>query len=162
MIMEEFNELGVPALKQKLMTCCHCEAWVDRVLDQMPFTSAGQLAEVCQQMWQQADEEEILEGFSGHPQIGDLDALRDKYANAEQGQITTADDATIIDLGERNAEYRDKFGFIFIVCATGKSAAEMLQLMEARIGNTRQTELESGAREQGAIMALRLAQLIEG
>ena len=117
MIIEEFNELGVPALQPALMTCCHCEAWVDRVLGRLPFSSTGQLAEVCQEMWRQADEAEILEAFSGHPQIGDLDALRDKYANAEQGQIAAADDATLIALGERNAEYRDKFGFpnLFIV-----------------------------------------------
>ena len=101
----------------------------------------------------------MQEAFQGHPQIGDLAALLNKYASTastEQGQVVEADEAVLIALGERNREYLDKFGFIFIVCATGKSAAEMLGLLEARIGNDRETELANGAIEQGKIMRLRL------
>ncbi|MFT4799054.1 MAG: 2-oxo-4-hydroxy-4-carboxy-5-ureidoimidazoline decarboxylase, partial [Candidatus Azotimanducaceae bacterium] len=109
--------------------------------------------------WQRATEEEILEAFTAHPQIGDLDALRNKYAftaNAEQGQISGTDEETLVVLRDDNRAYLERFGFIFIVCATGKSAAAMLELLQARLPNDRATELTNGAHEQWLITELRL------
>ncbi|MFT7246626.1 MAG: OHCU decarboxylase, partial [Candidatus Azotimanducaceae bacterium] len=114
---------------------------------------------------QLATEVETLEAFTAHPQIGDLDALRNKYANtanSEQGQISAADEETLIALRDENQTYLARFGFIFIVCATGKSAAEMLELLQTRLLNDRATELENGAQEQWLITELRLNYLFEG
>ncbi|MDA8879727.1 hypothetical protein N9I26_01275 [Pseudomonadales bacterium] len=99
----------------------------------------------------------------GHPQIGDMDALRNKYAvsaNREQGQITDADEVTLTELAELNQQYLADHGFIFIVCATGKSALEMLGLLKSRIDNTREQEIENAAREQGEITLLRIEKLL--
>lgn len=114
--------------------------------------------------WRRATEEEILEAFSGHPQIGDMNALRDKYAStasAEQGQVIDAAEVVLLALRQQNQVYLEKFGFIFIICATGKSASEMLALLEERVNNRPDEELANGAIEQGKIMNLRLSILLE-
>mgnify|MGYP002636556916 CR=1 FL=1 len=159
MRFEQFNALGAIEVHETLLACCQCSAWAIRVAQAMPFDSIKELKKCCALQWRVATEAEILEAFSGHPQIGDLNALRNKYqttASAEQGQVTDADEAVLLHLSNLNQIYKDRFGFIFIVCATGKSAAEMLSLLEDRIDNPRAVELVIGAREQGAIMALRL------
>jgi 2-oxo-4-hydroxy-4-carboxy-5-ureidoimidazoline decarboxylase len=92
-----------------------------------------------------------------------MDALRNKYAvsaNREQGQITDADEVTLTELAELNQQYLADHGFIFIVCATGKSALEMLGLLKSRIDNTREQEIENAAREQGEITLLRIEKLL--
>jgi 2-oxo-4-hydroxy-4-carboxy-5-ureidoimidazoline decarboxylase len=158
------NNLTADELEARLQKCCHCAAWAERVAGSAPFLTAGNLVECCSGQWLKATEEEILEAFSGHPQIGDMDALRNKYAStasAEQGQVTSADESVLLALRDQNQAYLEKFGFIFIVCATGKSASEMLALLEARINNSRDDELANGAREQGEIMKLRLEKLLE-
>ena len=111
-------------------------------------------------------EADIVEAFGHHPEIGaSLDALRDKFAStaqwasSEQASVAAATEQTLLALRDGNVAYRERFGFIFIVCATGKSAAEMLSLLEARLGNARDRELSIAAAEQGKITALRLAKI---
>lgn len=164
MTLEEFNDLGRQWQYEALLSCCHCESWAARVPDAAPFESLESLIECARRAWSKATEEDMLEAFSGHPQIGDLDALRNRYAetaNAEQGQVAAADEAILVRLRDQNQAYLDRFGFIFIVCATGKSAEEMLELLEARIGNNRDEELANGAREQMAITEIRLRNMVE-
>ncbi len=164
MNIDTINNLSMGDLESRLQACCHCSAWAKRVADAAPFSTAEGLLEVCASQWLRATEQEILEAFSGHPQIGDMEALRNKYAStagAEQGQVTGADESVLLALRDQNQAYLDKFGFIFIVCATGKSAGEMLALLEARINNSRDEELANGAREQGEIMKLRLTKLLK-
>lgn len=147
------------------MSCCHCINWAKGVANDAPFESLKTLLTACHDHWSNATEEAVLEAFSGHPQIGDLEALRNKYADtasAEQGQVVAADETVLVRLKEANDDYLRRFGFIFIVCATGKSAAEMLDLLEVRIVNSREQELANGAREQAAIMDIRINKLIEG
>ena len=99
-----------------------------------PYVSEVAIYAAASDCWRLASEPEKLEAFGGHPQIGDMDALRNKYAvsaNREQGQITNADDVTLTELAELNQQYLADHGFIFIVCATGKSALEMLGLLKS-------------------------------
>ncbi len=164
MNIDAINNLAVDDLDVRLQECCHCSAWSKRVISLAPFSTADKLLQSCAAQWRKATEEEILEAFSGHPQIGDMNALRNRYAaiaSAEQGQVIAADESVLLALRDQNQAYLEKFGFIFIVCATGKSAAEMLALLEARINNNRDQELANGAREQGEIMQLRLAKLLK-
>lgn len=111
---------------------------------------------------------DLLEAFSHHPQIGaDLESLRKKFAATatwsagEQSAINTADEMTLLGLVEWNRDYLAKFGYIFIVCATGKSAAEMLALLRARLPNDLEAELNIAAAEQAKILHLRLDKLLE-
>jgi 2-oxo-4-hydroxy-4-carboxy-5-ureidoimidazoline decarboxylase len=109
-------------------------------------------------------EADILEAFSGHPRIGDVKDLEKKYGSSpmeEQASVRIAKTRTLELLKVKNDEYLEKFGFIFIVFATGKTAEEMLGLLESRLGNSRETELENGAREQSLIFTKRLRQLLE-
>ena len=109
-------------------------------------------------------EADILEAFSGHPRIGDVKDLEKKYGSSpmeEQASVRIAKTRTLELLKVKNDEYLEKFGFIFIVFATGKTAEEMLGLLESRLGNSREADLENGAREQSLIYTKRLRQLLE-
>ncbi len=105
---------------------------------------------------------EWLEAFACHPQIGDMNSLRMKYAGnrewsaGEQAGVNAADEAILQALANGNAEYKEKFGFIFIVCATGKSAAEMLGILESRLPLSYAEEIVNAAREQRKITHLRI------
>ena len=109
-----------------------------------------------------------MQAFQGHPKIGDVGSLKAKYANTkelaagEQSGMTVATDDVISTLAKGNLDYENKFGFIFIVCATGKSAQEMSELLQARLTNERTTELVNAAEEQRKIFQIRLNQLLEG
>ena len=164
MNINAINKLTVDDLQERLQSCCHCSAWAERVVVSAPSLTVGNLLECCATEWSRATEKEILEAFSGHPQIGDMNALRNKYAStasAEQGQVTSADETVLLALRQQNQLYLEKFGFIFIICATGKSASQMLALLKARINNSPEEELANGAKEQGKIMNLRLSKLLE-
>ena len=164
MQLEEFNFLPAVDAVSALYGCCHCQTWAEAVSALRPFASIEELQKYAQQVWERANETEILEAFSGHARIGDIELLRSRYAGRatqEQGQVLQASDAVIQELYRLNIEYEQKNGFIFIVCASGKSAEEMLALLKDRIENPRDIELNNGAREQGKITQLRLAKLID-
>jgi 2-oxo-4-hydroxy-4-carboxy-5-ureidoimidazoline decarboxylase len=134
------------------------------VAERRPFVSLEKLLTTANCFWTGVEEEQILEAFSGHARIGDIGLLRSRYAGRatqEQGQVLQASEAVIQELHRLNKEYEEKHGFIFIVCASGKSAEEMLRLLRARIDNPRALELQNGAREQGEITRLRIAKLID-
>ncbi|MFT4632816.1 MAG: 2-oxo-4-hydroxy-4-carboxy-5-ureidoimidazoline decarboxylase [Candidatus Pseudothioglobus sp.] len=158
-----FNQLSDDAIAQALMSCCQCRGWAQRVTIKRPFLDAEALRSVITDAWAQATEAELLEAFQGHPQIGDLQALRNKFqgtATAEQGQVEGANESVLRALQARNDTYRERFGFIFIVYATGKSAAQMLALLDERLLNSRPQELGHGAAEQLKITMLRIDKLV--
>ncbi len=117
--------------------------------------------------WDACLEPDYLEAFSHHPKIGDIDSLKKKFASTatwasgEQAGVNAADQATLEQLAEGNNLYEEKFGFIFIVCATGKSAAEMLDLLKQRLPNNREDELKIAAAEQHKITLIRLEKLLQ-
>lgn len=165
MTLVELNGAARETAVAEFEACLGCLSWAEKMADARPFKSIIDVRKVGKIQWQLATEVETLEAFTAHPQIGDLDALRNKYANtanSEQGQISAADEETLIALRDENQTYLARFGFIFIVCATGKSAAEMLELLQTRLLNDRATELENGAQEQWLITELRLNYLFEG
>lgn len=161
MMISEFNQCSETEARSLLIDCCHSVVWAERVSDARPFASLGELHEAAESCWAKMAEADILEAFSAHPKIGDLGALRDKYstASAEQGQVTQADESVLQDLMEMNRDYEQNNGFIFIVCATGKSAAEMRDILAARMNTSRLEELAAGASEQAKITKLRLDKL---
>ena len=163
MTLDELNNLGPTDAQKAFIGCCHCERWATELSNSLPFDSIRSLFDKAASTWASATEAERLEAFSGHPQIGDMNALKNKYAanaNREQGQIAEAEDSVLLALRDENLRYAERNGFIFIVCATGKSADEMLGLLRGRLGNDRVTELDNAASEQGAITRLRLQKLI--
>ena len=164
MTLDEFNRLDGEGRRTQLMQSCHCESWAAMVAAQTPFIDRQALLDTAEQVWQTVGEYEILEAFAGHPQIGDTEALRNRYtatADAEQGQVFAASEATLAALKAANETYLSRYGFIFIVCASGRSADEMLAMVRDRLENSRTEELVNGAREQAAITQLRLEKIIE-
>lgn len=128
-----------------------------------PFGSNDELLRIADEEWQKLGREDYLEAFAQHPQIGeDLPSLRQRFgatlglASQEQAGVAAADDASLLALREGNRDYLSRFGFIFIVCATGKSAEQMLAALTERLAHDRDTELRIAAAEQAKITRLRL------
>lgn len=165
MSLETLNNVSVEQATHTFMQCCTSSAWVNAMVVARPYNNMNQLTNQADSAWQTLAEADYLEAFDGHPQIGNVATLRAKYANTkalasgEQSLVNEASEQVLFDLAKGNADYLEKFGFIFIVCATGKSAAQMLALLLARLPNNRATELVNAAEEQRKIFHLRLEKL---
>ena len=166
MHIEELNQLGESELKEKLLQCCGSFSWVDRMLLSKPFLNPDDLFSKADAAWSKTGEKDWLEAFSHHPKIGDLKSLGKKFATTqslaknEQGSVNMASPQVLEKLAEGNTLYENKFGFTFIVCATGKSADEMLDLLNERMPHDRTTELNIASTEQHKITKLRLQKIL--
>jgi 2-oxo-4-hydroxy-4-carboxy-5-ureidoimidazoline decarboxylase len=157
------NGLGAEAAAAALRRACGARRWVERMLARRPFTSSEELYASAEAEWRAASREDQLEAFGHHPRIGeDMAALRRRFqstaslSSREQAGVADAGEATLRALRDANARYFERFGFIFIICATGKSAAEMLAALESRLGNEPDVELAIAAQEHAKITRLRL------
>ncbi len=168
--LERLNAAPPAAARERLLACCGSRRWAERMLDERPFASVDALHAAAERIWRGLGPEDWLEAFATHPKIGErsasvrtTDGLEDRTAGwsaEEQSGAADAAAGTLERLAAANRAYEERFGFIFIVCATGKSAGEMLALLEARLGNERRRELEIAAAEQGKITRLRLDKLL--
>lgn len=145
-----------------MLDCCGSRRWAEAVLAKRPFASAQAVFDAAELAWTRASREDILEAMSHHPRIGDKAALKKKWAGQEQAGAASAGEEVLEALARGNAEYEKKFGFIFLVCATGKSAGELLGLLRTRLGNEPARELPIAAAEQAKITRLRLEKLLRG
>lgn len=162
MTLSSFNNLDKPAAAKELFSCCGSQKWVELMIKAFPFRSAGDLLEKATNAWYYAcEEKDWIESFTHHPKIGDKKSLTEKFAGKEQAGVESATAATIETLARSNEAYEKKFGFIFIVCATGRSAPDMLQLLTSRLGNTRDDELRIAMGEQHKITLIRFGKLIQ-
>jgi 5-hydroxyisourate hydrolase / 2-oxo-4-hydroxy-4-carboxy-5-ureidoimidazoline decarboxylase len=161
MTIKEFNKLNKSNKIKWLMSCCWCINWTELMLKKFPFASEADLVDTATDIWyNQCSSSDWLESFAHHPKIGDIKSLTQKFAGKEQASVAAAAKKTIAALADANKEYEAKFGFIFIVCATGKSATEMLRLLEDRLSNTIGEELHIAMGEQMKITILRFQKLI--
>jgi len=123
------------------------------------------LFEDAEEKWYECNEEDWKEAFSHHPKIGDINSLKEKFsssfAEGEQSSIKQASELILQSLAEGNKAYEEKFGYIFIVCATGKSAEEMLGILTARLHNDPRDEIKIAMEEQNKITRLRLEKLFD-
>jgi 2-oxo-4-hydroxy-4-carboxy-5-ureidoimidazoline decarboxylase len=157
------NALNGAEAERALFRCCGSTHWVRAMLAERPFPSSAALFRAAERHLGALGPADHLEAFSHHPQIGeDLAALKQRFAHtlslssAEQSGVAAADEQTLLALRDGNRAYRERFGFIFIVCATGKSAQELLAALRERIGNDPGVELAIAAGEQAKIARLRL------
>jgi 2-oxo-4-hydroxy-4-carboxy-5-ureidoimidazoline decarboxylase len=162
----ELNALPIDAARAELLRCCGSTRWAEKTLARRPFADKAAALAAADAAWAETSEKDWLEAFAHHPRIGGRDALRAKFAatkawaQGEQAAVAAADEATLDALEKGNADYESRFGFIFIVCATGKSAAEMLSLLKVRLPHDRASELEIAAGEQAKITKIRLEKLL--
>jgi 2-oxo-4-hydroxy-4-carboxy-5-ureidoimidazoline decarboxylase len=158
--------LPIDQANHLFLQCCTSEKWIEKMVTSRPFTNRSSLRETADHIWGNLTEKDYLQAFEGHPKIGDVGSLKAKYANTkalasgEQSGANSATDEVIAELANSNSAYEEKYGFIFIVCATGKSATEMLALLQDRLNNDRQKELEIASEEQRKIFHLRLEKLL--
>ncbi len=161
MTIKAFNKLSKDLKTRSLLSSCWSAKWTELMLKQFPFASETDLINAATDVWyNQCSSIDWLESFSHHPKIGDIKSLTERFAGKEQASVAVASKKTITALAKANKEYEVKFGFIFIVCATGKTAAEMLRLLEDRLGNTIGEELHIAMGEQMKITILRFQKLI--
>jgi 2-oxo-4-hydroxy-4-carboxy-5-ureidoimidazoline decarboxylase len=159
------NALPSDDARAAFLRCCGSRLWADAMTVRRPFASAEELFAAASDIESSLDRADWLEAFAAHPRIGDIDALRKKFASTaawcagEQAGVADANEAVIRGLAEGNSDYEARFGYIFIVCATGKSAAEMLAILQSRLPNDPDTELRIAAAEQAKITRLRLEKL---
>lgn len=143
----------------RLLECCGSRNWATRMLAARPFQDVSQLETAATDIWWHLAPADWLEAFSKHPKIGEKGNVS-QWSSEEQSGMNTAAIHTAKKLAALNQTYFDKFGWIFIVCATGKSADEMLSLLEARLPNRPDDELRIAAAEQNKITLLRLRKLL--
>jgi 2-oxo-4-hydroxy-4-carboxy-5-ureidoimidazoline decarboxylase len=166
MTLHELNHLPAEQLKQELLRCCDSVAWAEKMLGVFPVEDYVDLMEDAEEKWYECSPDDWKEAFTHHPKIGDVDALRKKFASTaqwasgEQAGVNTASEDVLQELSEGNRQYEEKFGYIFIVCATGKSATEMLEMLQSRLNNDPAEELQNAADQQMQITKLRLDKLI--
>lgn len=167
MTLAAFNALDGSAAAAALISCCGCVRWAEEVAAQRPFASRDALIAMAEAAWRDSTPAEVREAISHHPAIGaDVARLRAKFAATadwsagEQAGVQGASEAVLEALRDANVAYADRFGYIFLVCATGKTAAEMLALLQARLGNDPADEWRIAHGEQAKITTIRLEKLI--
>jgi OHCU decarboxylase len=162
----KLNRLGAEEARAALLSCCGSTKWAAEVAALRPFWDVGQLLHLAGRVWRELGREDWLEAFRAHPKIGESKAEREtgaearRWAEGEQARARDASDETRTALAEANREYERRFGFIFIVCATGKTAEEMLALLRERMDDDPEAELRIAAGEQWRITELRLKKFL--
>ncbi len=166
MTLDELNGLTHEDATAALLRCCGSRRWAEEMAYGRPFASARALYDRADTVWAGMGRKDHRQAFAAHPRIGDREALRAKFASTaawaegEQAGAAGASDAVLDALAEGNRAYEARFGHIFIVCATGKSAEEMLALLRKRLPNTPDDELDVAAEEQRKITRIRLEKLL--
>lgn len=155
--VEYLDALFPQAARRFLSTACDSPRWVDAMMARRPFGSAEGVHAAAEAVFAGLTENDWLEAFAGHPRIGERG---DATANREQAGAASASRETIHELSAVNRRYEDKFGFTYIVYATGKTAEQMLAIARERLGNDRRQEIGNAAGEQRQITATRLRRML--
>jgi OHCU decarboxylase len=164
--LERLNQASREIANARFLDCCGSRKWARSMTEARPFADVAALMEKAARIWRNLDARDWLEAFAAHPKIGASKAAPKQQAQSaewsrgEQSGASTAADSVLDALAEANRLYEDKFGYIFIVCATGKSAEEMLEICRRRMNNDAETELEIAAEEQRKITEIRLKKLL--
>jgi len=167
MTFDELNNLPPGARAEELRKCCGAGAWVTGMNDVFPVADVETLMDHANAIWNGLSEDDWKEAFTHHPKIGgNVAALREKFASTsawaegEQAGVRDTSEDVLQALSDGNEAYEQKFGYIFIVFATGKTAAQMLALLEARLFNKPENEIQLAAAEQNKITRIRLEKLL--
>ena len=164
MRLENLNGLDEAAATRGFLRCCGSRRWAARMAISRPFADARTMADAAERAFDTLDRTDWLEAFAAHPKIGAGQAggasRADAWSAQEQALVAEGDEKTVQRLAEANRDYEARFGYIFIVCATGKTAAEMLALLERRLRHDPGAELRIAADEQKKITQLRLTKLL--
>jgi 2-oxo-4-hydroxy-4-carboxy-5-ureidoimidazoline decarboxylase len=159
MTIAALNRLSPSRASAELIRCCGSTRWAKAMAKARPFDTLETMQQRSDEIWASLGRRDWLEAFAAHPRIGG--SAGSEWSAAEQSGAASAGEAATARLASLNDLYERRFGHIFVVCATGKSAAEMLDLLEARMSNGPHAELRNAAEEQRKITNLRLAKLVD-
>jgi len=161
------NRLRPAEATAEFLKCCGSEVWARRMAESRPFESPEQLTLRASEIWRTLDRDDWLEAFRSHPKIGGKKAVENvsqqsrAWSGEEQSGVKDASQQALSELALLNKQYDERFGFIFIVCATGKTSDEMLAILKLRLGNNAETEIRVAASEQERITEIRLRKLLD-
>jgi OHCU decarboxylase len=165
--LEAWNKADDATALDAMIVCCGSRRWASAMIALRPIGSIVELSEAADRVWGTMTQEDWMEAFASHPRIGDhraahASAKSQAWSQQEQSSAARAAPTVLEELAKGNAQYEARFGFTYIVCATGKSAEEMLAILERRLVSDRATELHEAAEQQRQIIQIRLGKwLIE-
>ena len=165
--LARLNALPAGEARPAFLRCCGSTRWAEAMVEGRPYADAAALFAAADHAWGQTGGADWLEAFRHHPRIGDRGALQARFAGTrawsagEQGGVAAASAEVLDALAEGNRAYEARFGHVFLVCAAGKTAAEMLALLQGRLRNDPETERGVAAQEQARITRLRLGKLVQ-
>jgi OHCU decarboxylase len=166
-VLARWNGLPETEAAEEILPCCGSQEWARKLTRLRPFGTGAELFEASDRVWWNLGHEDWTEAFRSHPRIGERNApgvitsQSAAWARQEQAGIHAEDAAVFAELAKRNAEYEAQFGRVFLVCATGKSAAEMLETLKTRLNNDAEAEWREAALQQAQITHLRLRRWLD-
>ncbi len=160
-VLAAWNEADENSALAAMLACCGARRWAQAMVDLRPFASVGEMKTAANSVWTTMAGPDWLDAFACHPRIGkrktaDASAQSTAWSKQEQSSTAAASDSTLAAIAAGNAEYEKLFGFTYIVCATGKSAEEMLAILQRRLTSDRAAELREAAEQQRQITQIRL------
>jgi len=161
--LEWLNSLPSEAAANELLNCCGSKRWAGQVANARPYANLTDLVARANEIWCSLDRDDWLEAFRSHPKIGEkktAETQAQQWSSNEQAGVNSASAETAGALATLNRAYEEKFGYIFIICATGKTSGEMLAALRERIEHNPEEELPIAAAEQSKITELRLKKLL--
>jgi len=172
-VLAPWNRLPIDEAMRAILPCCGCKAWAQRIVARRPFVDEAALVVASDETWRNLTRSDWMEAFHSHPRIGESRASQSlpgqsppaqsvAWSALEQRSVEGADADTKIALADANREYEQRFNRIFIVCATGKSAPEILESLRRRLKNDAETELHEAAEQQRQITEIRLRKWLQG
>jgi len=159
MTLAQFNTCPRYRAEEELLKCCGSTGWVRVMAGRRPFASFDRLEKAAAEVWWKLDAADWMQAFAAHPRIGERGGHG--WSAQEQSGVNQSATAVTTALEQANHEYLEKFGYIFIVCATGKSGEQMLEILRSRLPNAPEDEIRIAAGEQGKITRLRLQRLFD-
>ena len=168
MVLERWNSLDEIEAAREILPCCGSQAWAEALATGRPFADTASLLDAGSKVWCTLPETDWMEAFNSHPLIGERNAQATATEASlhssvqEQSVAISADQATKLALAEANRGYEQRFGRIFIVCASGRTAQEILTMLKRRMKNDDATELREAAEQQRQITLLRLRKWLGG
>jgi 2-oxo-4-hydroxy-4-carboxy-5-ureidoimidazoline decarboxylase len=159
-VLAAWNQADEAIALAAMQACCGSKRWATAMVNLRPIGSLQQLSEAADRAWSTMQEADWLEAFACHPRIGErknnVTNQSAAWSKQEQSRTSSAGDRVLAELAEGNRLYEQRFGFTYIVCASGKSAEEMLAILKRRLAGTRENELREAAEQQRQIMQIRL------
>jgi 2-oxo-4-hydroxy-4-carboxy-5-ureidoimidazoline decarboxylase len=159
--LEAWNKADTATAFEAMIACCGARRWASAMVALRPVGSVAELSEAADRVWNTMREADWMEAFACHPRIGERKATHATAKSAawsrqEQSSASSTAEKVLAELAEGNARYEEQYGFTYIVCATGKSAEEMLEVLKRRLASSREAELREAAEQQRQIMQIRL------